>query len=283
MLTDPIAISALQHYIFCPRQCALIHVEGLWVESRLTVEGRILHEKAHAERLGPRGGRRHESRPGVRTVRGLALASDRLGLIGKADIVEFHAPDAQDHFMLPGTASPCDADRSAPERAAEADEVDPLAGAFRPRLDAVQLSTPRPKPPRRRRVPLGTPFPIEYKRGQPKKHDADLVQLCAQALCLEEMLALPEGGVSGGAIYYGRTKHRLMVPFTPPLRLRTCEVIAAVRAMIEAQRTPRARREKKCDRCSMIEVCLPDAIDPGRSSLAYLVAAIDQDTGSARA
>lgn len=126
-------ISALQHLLFCERQCALIHIEGLWAENRLTVEGQHLHRKAHE---GP-----DETRGDLRVVRGLALRSLRLGLIGKADVVEFQSDERSDG-------------------------------------------------PRR-------PFPVEYKRGKPKSHEADRVQLCAQALCLEEMLAVavPEGAI----------------------------------------------------------------------------------------
>lgn len=229
----PIPNSALQHYIFCPRQCALIHIEGLWAENRLTVEGNILHRKAHGEKAGPRGGGRAESRPGIRTVRGLALCSDSLGLTGKADVVEFHgAPDA---------------DQAATE-----------AGAFGQRAAR----------------PLGRPFPVEYKRGRPKRHDADLVQLCAQALCLEEMLGLGEGGVPAGAIFYGQPRKRLDVVFDATLRRRTLGVIAGCRAMIQSGVTPRAAREKKCDRCSLLNHCLPGATGPAKSASRYIVAAV---------
>ncbi|MGH7115740.1 MAG: CRISPR-associated protein Cas4, partial [Stellaceae bacterium] len=115
-----IPLSALQHQLFCPRQCALIHVEGLWAEDGATAEGRILHERVDAGRP--------ERRPGVRIVRGLALRSLALGVCGIADVVEFSG-----------------------------------------------------RPPR--------PFPVEYKRGKPKAHRADEVQLCAQAMALEEMFA----------------------------------------------------------------------------------------------
>ncbi|MFN0133607.1 MAG: CRISPR-associated protein Cas4 [Phycisphaerales bacterium] len=218
-MPDPLPISALQHLIFCERQCALIHIEGLWAENRLTVEGRILHRRAHAEDAGPRGGGRAESRPGVRIVRGLALQSERLGLIGKADVVEFRSP--------PGAT----------------------------RLPPV-------------------PFPVEYKRGRPKKHDADLVQLCAQALCLEEMLGLAPGGVPAGALYYGRTRHRLDVPFDRALRERTEAAGARLHELIASGVTPRARREKKCDRCSLLNLCLPDATGPGKSAARYLERAL---------
>ena len=124
-----IPLSALQHYLFCPRQCALIHVEQIWAEDGATAEGRILHERVDA------GGM--ESRPGLRVERGIALRSLALGVSGKADAVEFHG-----------------------------------------------------RPPR--------PVPVEYKRGKPKPHRADEVQLCAQAICLEEMFGapVPEGACS---------------------------------------------------------------------------------------
>ncbi len=143
---DLFMISALQHYAFCPRQCALIHIEQAWLENRWTAEGRILHERVH-EQEG-------ESRAGVRIERGLPLRSLRLGLVGVADVVEFH----------------------------------PLPGG------GWQL------------------FPVEYKRGKPKPDHCDEVQLCAQAMCLEEMMGVE---VSQGALFYGKTRHRHDVAFIP--------------------------------------------------------------------
>jgi len=135
---DLIPISALQHFVFCERQCALIHIEQAWTENRLTAEGRLLHERVHDQ-----GG---ESRAGVRIERGLPLRSLRLGLVGVADVVEFH----------------------------------PLSeGGWRP-------------------------FPVEYKRGKPKRNACDEIQVCAQALCLEEMLGVR---IPAGALFYGKT-HR---------------------------------------------------------------------------
>jgi len=203
---DLLPISALQHLLFCERQCALIHIEGLWVENRLTVEGRHLHEKAHE---GP-----SETRSGARITRGMALRSLRLGLIGKADVVEFDGAGA-------GT---------------------------------------------------GTPFPVEYKRGRPKKHQADKVQLCAQALCLEEMLGTP---VPTGALFYGRTRRRLDVPFAEDLRRLTEETAERLHALIRSGRTPAAVREPKCDSCSLFDVCLPDAMGPRRSAARYMARAIE--------
>lgn len=194
---DLLPISALQHLLFCERQCALIHVEGLWAENRLTVEGRHLHAKAHD---GP-----DETRRGVRVTRGLGLRSFRLGLIGKADIVEFEPPEP----------------------------------------------------------PYSRVFPVEYKRGKPKRDHSDRVQLCAQALCLEEMLGAT---VPGGSLFYGVTRRRFDVVFDGALRKLTADTALRLHALVHAGRTPLARREPKCDKCSLLHLCLPDAL--GRRSVA---------------
>lgn len=204
---DLLPISALQHLLFCERQCALIHIEGLWAENRLTVEGRHLHDTAHDGAS--------ETRAGVRIARGLAVRSFRLGLVGKADVVEFHA--------TPGHAA-------------------------------------------------GTPFPVEYKRGRPKKHDADKVQLGAQALCLEEMLGVV---VPAGALFYGRTRRRVDVPFDQALRQLTEEAARQLHALIRSGRTPVAVREPKCDNCSLLQVCLPEAMSPSHSAAQYVAQAIE--------
>jgi CRISPR-associated exonuclease Cas4 len=206
---DLLPISALQHLVFCPRQCALIHVEGLWAENRLTVEGRQLHEKAHAAGDQARGD--------LRIARGLLLRSLRLGLYGKADVVEFRPIDTAQNG--PGEAKG------------------------------------------------RQPFPIEYKRGKPKSHDADRVQLCAQALCLAEMLALD---VPSGALFYGRTRRRLDVDFTADLRARTERAAAELHDLIAAGRIPPATRSQRCRRCSLQELCLPRATAPARSAAGYL-------------
>jgi CRISPR-associated exonuclease Cas4 len=191
----------------------LIHIEGLWAENRLTVEGRHLHDKAHE---GP-----DEMRGDVRIVRGLALRSLRLGLIGKADVVEFHPP------------------------------------------------APRGGSPR--------PFPVEYKRGRPKAHDADRVQLCAQGLCLEEMLGVPVGA---GALFYGRTRRRQDVAFDDALRRLTEQTAERLHALIATGRTPRAVREPKCDRCSLLDLCLPGALAPRRSATRYFERAVTESLGT---
>jgi len=187
---DLLPISALQHLLYCDRQCALIHLEQLWAENSLTVRGRHLHERADSGKS--------ERRDSVRTVRSLPLRSLAWGLIGKADVVEFHAEPAG-------------------QRA----------------------------------------FPVEYKHGKPKAHDADRVQLCAQALCLEEMLGV---SVPAGALFYGKTRRRLDVPFDASLRAITAQTIARLHELIASRITPAAVYEKaKCDRCSLINLCMPKA------------------------
>lgn len=204
-----IPISALQHLAFCERQCALIYVEQIWSENRLTAEGRILHDRVHGEGA--------ESRRDVRVVRGLRLRSLRLGLTGVADVVEFHAnPDGA---MVPG-----------------------LRGKW-------------------------TPFPVEYKRGRPKADGCDDVQLCAQALCLEEMLNTV---VAEGAFFYGQPRRRHPVTFDVPLRMRTEDLAKRAHELIISGITPPARYEKKCDACSLFDLCKPKTVGSSKSARRYL-------------
>jgi CRISPR-associated exonuclease Cas4 len=209
-----IPLSALQHLLFCERQCALIHIEQAWAENRFTAEGRIMHERVDE------AGR--ESRGRIRTVNGLPLRSLRLGLSGKADAVEFHR---------------------------EGDDASGDASVWRP-------------------------FPVEYKRGKPKQNDCDLVQLCAQALCLEEMLcvAVPEG-----ALYYGKPRRRLVVVFDEALREKTREAARRLHELISSGHTPQARYEKKCESCSMLSVCMPKVTGSHRSVRRYMAQALAQD------
>jgi len=200
---DLLPLSALQHLLFCERQCALIHIEGLWAENRLTVEGRQLHERSDRGDV--------ETRGPVRSARGIAVRSLRLGLIGKADVVEFHH--------------------------------DPTSGA------------------------LTTVVPVEYKRGRAKRDDSDRVQLCAQALCLEEMLSLT---ISEGALFYGTPRRRTVVSFDGVLRETTEYAARRLHAMISAGITPAAEREPKCDSCSLLHLCLPATAGARRSATRYL-------------
>jgi len=198
---DFIPLSALQHMAFCPRQCALIHVEQVWSENRLTAEGRLMHERAHEE-----GG---ESRGDVRIARAVMLRSFRLGLVGMADVVEFHR--SRDGSWLP--------------------------------------------------------FPVEYKHGKPKSDNCDKVQLCAQAMCLEEML---EVEIPGGALFYGKTRRRLDVAFDKALRQDTETVARQAHELIAAGRTPPPIYGKHCESCSLLEGCLPKKMQKKRPVKAYL-------------
>jgi CRISPR-associated exonuclease Cas4 len=201
---DLIPISALQHFVVCPRQCALIHLETVWIENERTAEGRVEHERVD------RGGA--ETRGAVRRAYGVPLRSLQLGLTGKADVVEFHAPDG------------------GPER----------------------------------------PFPIEHKRGRPKIGDEDRVQLCAQALCLEEMLGV---SVPVGALFYGRTRRRAEVVFDQALRRRTEAVAAEVCALFEAGVTPSPPPVAPCKSCSLWSACRPAAFQSRRRSVASWITA----------
>jgi CRISPR-associated exonuclease Cas4 len=204
---DLIALSALQHYLYCPRQCALIHIEQAWAENTATAEGRVAHERVHAVES--------EVRRGVRTVTGMPLRSDRLGVTGIADVVELH-------------------------RAAD--------GPWRP-------------------------FPVEHKRGRPKAHRADEVQLCAQAMALEEMFAVE---IAEGALFYGQPRRRTPITFDLALRSLTQDVAASTHALIAGGRTPRMGYDKKrCDACSLIELCRPQTTGAARSASAWLEAQID--------
>ncbi|HEV8578944.1 MAG TPA: CRISPR-associated protein Cas4 [Thermoanaerobaculia bacterium] len=211
---DLLPLSALQHLLFCERQCALIHLEQIWVENPLTVEGRHLHERVDAGR-GESGARLH-------VARGLSLRNFRLGLSGKADLVEFHRlAEGEAGAVLAG-----------------------FAGTWRP-------------------------FPVEYKRGKPKAHRADEVQLCAQALCLEEMLG---ADVPAGALFYGQIRRRREVPFDASLRDLTEATAARLHRLIGSGATPPPVYESKCDKCSLLTVCMPAA--PSHSARRYLERAV---------
>lgn len=203
---DLLPLSALQHLAFCERQWGLIHLEQIWVENRLTAAGRVEHERVDSGET--------ESRGAVRTVFSLRLRSLRLGLTGKADVVEFHLPE-------PGG--------------------------------------------------VWIPFPVEHKHGKPKPDDCDEVQLCAQALCLEEMLGIP---VAAGALFYGKPRRRKDVEISAELRERTEALAARLHELTQAGVTPPGLYEKKCESCSLLSQCMPRVSGGGRSAAAYLARAV---------
>lgn len=188
-------ISALQHLMFCERQFALIHLDREWLENRFTAEGRVLHERVHDPSA--------ESRRSIRTTRSLSVCSEKLGIAGQCDVVEFH--------------------------------------------------------------PDGSVIPVEYKRGKPKAHRADEVQLCAQALCLEEMLAV---SIPKGSLFYGTPRRRTEVAFDETLRQLVKATVARARSILDSGELPAAVYEsKKCAACSLASICQPRAKKSVRSWL----------------
>jgi CRISPR-associated exonuclease Cas4 len=206
-------LSGLQHLIFCERQCALIHVEGQWAENALTLQGRELHERAHLPGT--------ESRPGVRIARAVHLKSEQLGLVGVADIVEYHrVTDAGQHWV---------------------------------------------------------PFPVEYKRGRRGDRLADQVQLCAQAICLEEMHGCE---IPCGALFYGQSRRRLDVTFGAELRAVTARAAARFAELISRRETPRMAPAPKCRRCSLRGICMPEVTQPESSMAKYIARSLRQMASS---
>ena len=219
---DLLMLSALQHLLFCERQCALIHIEQLWFENRFTAEGRVMHDRVHS------GG--NESRGSVRIEFSVPIRSFKLGITGQADVVEYHRMDIQN------------------------------AGV----LDANLVKTGK-------RKKVWQPFPVEYKRGKPKKDNCDKVQLCAQGICLEEMTGI---AVPKGALFYGKNRRRQDVMFDQAIRDETADAAKRLHALIESGRTPAPVYAKKCDTCSFVNICMPKAVTPKRSVARYLSAMV---------
>ena len=190
-------ISELQHFSFCRRQWALICLEQQWAENTRTVEGSLLHERAHDES-------KTEKRGDLITMRGMRVVSHRLRLNGACDVVEFHADP--DGVTLQG-----------------------YAGTWRP-------------------------VPVEYKHGHSKESNADRLQLCAQAMALEEMLVcnIPEG-----VLYYAETRRRERVPLTPELRSETQALAEEMWGYFERGHTPVVKGGTFCNACSLKDLCLP--------------------------
>ncbi len=183
---DVVLISALEHYSYCPRQCALIHMERTYDENIYTMRGNLLHERADSGEA--------ETRADVRTERAVPLWSDRLGLAGKADVIEFHGQ---------------------------------------------------------------IPFPVEYKVGPRREWGHDDVQLCAQAICLEEMTGQQ---VEKGAVYHHKSRRRREVEFKNDLRQKVETMTREIRDMLRKNLVPLPKADKRCDKCSLKQACLPHMI-----------------------
>ena len=210
-------LSGLQHFAYCRRQWALIHVEQQWQENLHTAEGQVFHRRAHDEQ-------QTEVRGDTIIVRGMRVQSERLGISGICDVVEFtRSPD--------GIA---------------------LAG----REGCYQV------------------HPVEYKKGAPKEHQADELQLCAQAMCLEEMLLCR---IDEGSLFYGEPRRRTRVTFSPELRAQAEQMIGEMHQLDERGHTPRVKRHKGCSACSLKEICLP-GMDRVPAASAYLRAHVREET-----
>lgn len=190
-------LSGIQHYAFCPRQWALIHIEQQWEENYYTVMGNIMHENAHDKDFT-------EKRKNTIITRGMPIFSRTLGVRGDCDVVEFHQQK-------------------------EGISLNNYTGTY-------------------------LPVPVEYKRGKPKEHDADILQLCAQAMCLEEMLVCT---VSKGFLYYGETKRRVLVEFDEGLRQKVRDSFELMHQLYNKNHTPKVKVTKACKACSLAELCLP--------------------------
>ena len=211
---DWLLLSGLQHFAFCRRQWALIHIEHQWAENFRTVDGHLMHERVHDQEF-------RESRGNCLTVRGLAIHSAQLGISGQCDAVEFYR--------------------------------DP---------DGIPL---------RDREGLWQPYPVEYKRGKPKEDNVDELQLCAQAMCLEEMLCCT---VPEGALYYGEPRRRTVVLFTPELRQQVRDSLTEMHQLYQRRYTPKVKPSKACSACSLKDLCLPKLMS--RKKVAdYLSAAME--------
>lgn len=202
-------LSGLQHFKFCRRQWALIHIENQWAENERTVSGEQMHEKAHDPGF-------RERRGDLLTVRDLRVSSHTLGVSGACDVVEF---------------------RLSPNGV-------PLAGQ-----DGLYI-----------------PFPVEYKHGKPRSDNANELQLCAQAMCLEEQLCCD---IPQGALFFGQMRRRVAVDFTPGLRLEVKQLLEQMHELFRRGTTPKVKPSTACNACSLKELCLPKLLR-GHSVQGYL-------------
>ncbi len=202
---DMLLISGIQHFVFCRRQWALIHIEQQWEENYLTFTGKHMHERVHH-------GLQTESRGDILISRDLPVRSNELRIYGRCDVVEFIR--SNDGIPLPGKRG------------------------------------------------LYQVLPVEYKRGNQKVGDEDILQLAAQAVCLEEMLAC---SVKTACIYYGKERHRLEVNIDDDLRGKLRQICSEMHSYMTRKHVPMARVKSSCKACSLNTICMP-TIDPSAAS-----------------
>ena len=217
---DMLMLSGIQHYAFCPRQWALIHIEQQWNENLLTTEGRIMHQHVDDPFYRQKQG-------DTLCLRAVSIASKTLGLYGVADLIELHPCDTPDNAIT----------------------LSAYPGYWRP-------------------------FPVEYKHGKPKHSDIDAVQLAAQAICLEEQWGIH---IPDGAIYYGMTRRREDITFTPELRERVETYVAEMHQLFEQHHIPCAAARPYCQSCSLIGLCMPETAQP-HSATDYIKRQLYEET-----
>ncbi|WP_145407243.1 CRISPR-associated protein Cas4 [Paenibacillus xylanexedens] len=212
---DYLLLSGIQHFNFCRRQWALIHIEQQWEDNVRTIEGDHLHRKADEPLI-------REKRGDKLVVRALPVQSRMLGITGICDVVEF--------ILDPNGV--------------------PLAGE-----EGTYL-----------------PYPVEYKRGKPKRNDSDHSQLVAQVMCLEEMLMCE---LHTAFFYYDEIKHRVEVVITEADRERVRESVKEMRHYYERNHTPKAKAGPHCKSCSLIHICVPDILSK-RSVSSYIESRLNE-------
>ncbi len=213
---DYLMLSGIQHYSFCKRQWALIHIENQWSENIRTIEGNILHEKAHDNSMV-------EKRGDIIISRGMPIVSRFLGISGECDVVEFHKDK-----------------------------------------NGVNIIG---------REGLYKIYPVEYKKGKPKVNDIDIMQLTAQAMCLEEMLCCE---VEKGYLYYGETRHRETIEINEQYKNNVIELFQEMHNLFDKKHTPNVKRTKACNACSLKDICLPVLLK-NKSVKEYITKAIKEE------
>lgn len=213
---DYLMLSGLQHFAYCRRQWALIHIEQQWAENERTIDGQLFHTAAHDEK-------KIEKRGSLLITRGLHIKSSQLGMSGICDVVEFHkSENGISLFSYDG---------------------------------------------------LWEPYPIEYKKGLPKAHEADESQLCGQAICLEEMLLCQ---IPKGSLFYGENRRRKEVEFTQELRKQVFDMAKEMHDLWEKGHTPKVKFQKGCNACSLKEICVPK-LGKSKSVSSYIETCLSGD------
>ena len=204
-------LSSIQHYIFCPRQCALIHKEQCWAENYLTAKGDLFHSRVDSYP--------NEKRRGFRTEFSMPIYSSELGITGKTDIVEI----------------------------------------------------------RYRNKEIREICPVEYKSGKPKHSTADEAQLCAQILCLEEMMGI---NIEIGYLYYGKTKRRIPIEISRSLREEVIHTAHRIHQVLQEEQLPPPIKKPHCQTCSLKEECQPDVSSKPKVVRNWINRVLDQEVSS---